>query len=138
MRKLLTIWISLILLLILSSCTTTKEGKQKVTKRVGQVIRLKNEYLEEYKKLHADTTPGVRDLLNKYHIHNFNIFLHKIDGEWYEFAYFEYTGDNYQEDMEKLAKEPRNIEWLKKCDPMQKPLEGADGWTQMEQIYFNK
>lgn len=138
MRKLLLIWISLSLLLLLSSCTTTKKEKQEVTKRVGQVIRLKGENLEEYKKLHADSTPGVRDLLNKYHLHNFNIFLHKIDGEWYEFAYFEYTGNNYQEDMKKLAQEPRNIEWLKKCDPMQKPLEGSEGWTQMERIYFNE
>ena len=36
-----------------------------------------------------------------------------------------------------LAKEPRTIEWLKVCDPMQKPLPGSKGWTDMERVYFN-
>lgn len=39
--------------------------------------------------------------------------------------------------MAKLAKEPRNIEWLKLCDPMQIPLEGEDGWAEMERVYYN-
>ncbi len=113
-------------------------GKNEDVKRVGMVIKLKPEHVEEYRKLHTDTNPGVRDLLNKYHMHNFNIFLHKIDGQWYEFAYYEYTGDDYEADMAKLAREPRNIEWLKKCDPMQSPLEGHESWAEMERIYFNK
>ena len=37
-----------------------------------------------------------------------------------------------------MAKEPRNIEWLKACDPMQVPLESYDGWAEMEQVYFNE
>lgn len=111
---------------------------QKVTKRVGMVIKLKPSKVEEYKALHADTNPGVRDLLNKYNMHNFSIFLKKIDGEYYEFAYYEYTGENYEKDMAELAQEPRNKDWLKKCDPMQIPLEGHESWAMMEQIYYNE
>lgn len=110
----------------------------KPVKRVGMVVGIKPEFIEQYKKLHADNSPGVRDLLSKYHMENFNIFLQKMpDGKWYEFGYYEYTGDDFAGDMAKLAKEPRNIAWLKMCDPMQDPLPGADGWTEMERVYFN-
>ncbi len=118
--------------LLLSGC-----GQKKEVKRVGMVVGIKPEVIEEYKRLHADDNPGVRDLLTKYHMHNFNIFLQEIDGKWYEFGYYEYTGDDFEADMAELDKEPRNIEWLKVCDPMQVPLPGAGGWTEMERVYFN-
>ncbi len=106
-------------------------------KRVGMVTQLKADKLEEYKRLHADSNPGVRDLLAKYHMHNFSIFLQQIEGKWYEFGYYEYTGADFDGDMARLAKEPRNIEWLKVCDPMQQPLPGSKGWTEMPRVYFN-
>ena len=114
-------------------CASTKN-----VKRVGMVIGLKPECVTEYKGVHDDSNPGVRDLLTKYHMHNFSIFLHKIDGKWYEFGYYEYTGDDFEGDMAKLGEEPRNIEWLKKCDPMQVPLKGEKGWAEMERAYFNE
>jgi L-rhamnose mutarotase len=112
-------------------------GGHKV-KRVGMVIGIKPEKIAEYKELHADSNPGVRDLLSKYHMHNFSIFLHKIEGRYYEFGYYEYTGDDYEGDMAKLAAEPRNKEWLKVCDPMQIPLKGEKSWAIMEQVYYNE
>lgn len=119
-------------------CQKTAPQKPRSVKRVGMVIGLKEDKIEEYKKVHADTNPGVRDLLNKYHMHNFSIFLQKMpDGKYYEFGYYEYTGDDFEGDMAKLAVEKRNIEWLKVCDPMQTPLPGADGWTEMERVYYN-
>ena len=111
--------------------------QRKDSKRVGMVIKIKPEYIEEYKALHADSNPGVRDLLTEANMHNFSIFLLQLDdGNWYEFGYYEYTGDDFEADRAKLNKHPRNIEWLKICDPMQIPLEGKEGWTEMEQIYF--
>ena len=115
-----------------ASCSPVGE-----VKRVGMVTQLRSNKLEAYQKLHADTNPGVRDLLTKYHMRNFSIYLQQIDGKWYEFGYYEYTGRNFEADMAALAKEPRNIEWLKACDPMQKPLPGSKGWTQMKRVYFN-
>jgi L-rhamnose mutarotase len=114
----------------------------KQVKRVGMVIGIRPEKIQEYKELHADSNPGVRDLLNKYNMHNFSIFLHEIDGKFYEFGYYEYTGNNYEEDMaklaaEKLAAEPRNKRWLKICDPMQVPLKGEKSWAIMERVYHN-
>ena len=71
-------------------------------------------------------------------MHNFSIFLHNIAGKWYEFGYYEYTGSDYQADMEKLNAEPRNKAWLKATDPLQTPLPGEKSWATMEQVYHNK
>ena len=102
------------------------------------VIQLKKDKIDEYKKLHANDYEGVRDLLLKYHMNNFSIFLHQLDdGNYYEFGYYEYTGDNFEEDMKLLAAEPRNEAWLKVCDAMQIPQEGYTSWTEMESIFFN-
>ena len=112
-------------------------SEQKKTKRVGMVVGIKPDKIDEYKKLHADSNPGVRDLLDKYHLHNFSIFLHQIEGKWYEFGYYEYTGDDFEADMARLTAEPRNQEWLEVCDPMQLSLEGEESWAIMEQVYYN-
>ncbi len=116
-----------------------EESDTKVTKRVGMVIKLKPEFIEEYKAIHAASNPGVRDLLTEANMHNFSIFLMQLeDGNYYEFGYYEYTGDDFEADMAELAKKDRNIEWLKVCDPMQIPLEGYDGWAEMELVYYNQ
>jgi L-rhamnose mutarotase len=104
--------------------------------RFGRVIGLREDRVEDYRSLHRGA--GVRDLLTAGNIRNFNIFLQRFpDGKLYEFAYFEYVGSDYEGDMARLAAEPRNVEWLKLCDPMQVPLPGSSGWTEMEQIFFN-
>ncbi|MFM7181943.1 MAG: L-rhamnose mutarotase [Verrucomicrobiales bacterium] len=106
-------------------------------KRVGMVVELRPEHMAEYRRLHADGHPGVRDLLSKYHLRNFSIFLHQVAGHWLEFGYYEYHGEDFDADMAALAAEPRNQEWLVRCNPMQAPLEGETGWATMEQMYFN-
>ncbi|UCF14267.1 MAG: L-rhamnose mutarotase [Phycisphaerales bacterium] len=136
----LTVLTSLIaVLLLVSGCAQMSKGyvMNKNVKRVGMVVGIKPDKIEEYKRLHADGNAGVRDLLNKYHMHNFSIFLTEIGGKWYEFGYYEYAGDDFDADMAELAKEPRNIEWLQICDPMQIPLEGETSWREMERVYFN-
>ena len=107
-------------------------------KRVGMVIKIRPEYVEQYLSLHHDAHPGVRDLLQKYYLRNFSIFMHKVGSEFFEFGYFEYTGSSFESDMAGLAAEQRNIEWLKLCDPMQIPLEGERGWAIMKPIFFNE
>jgi len=117
---------------------TSAGCRSKKIKRVGMVIGIKPDKIARYKALHADSNPGVRDLLNKYNMHNFSIFLHRIAGKWYEFGYYEYTGSNYEADMAKLDAEPRNKAWLKVTDPLQIPLAGEKSWATMEQVYYNK
>jgi L-rhamnose mutarotase len=110
----------------------------KSVKRVGMVIGVKPEKLAYYQELHADDNPGVRDLLVRYHIRNFSIFLrHLDDGRDYLFAYYEYVGEDYAGDFAKLAAEPRNQAWLALCDPCQIPLAGEKSWSVMESVYHN-
>lgn len=119
------------IIVVLAGC------QQAEVKRVGMVVGIKPEKIAQYKELHADSNPGVRDLLRKYHIRNFSIYLQEIDGKYYEFGYYEYTGKDFEADMAKLDAEPRNKEWLAICDPMQIPLEGYDSWAEMELVYRN-
>ena len=108
-------------------------------KRIGMVIKLDSTKMKQYLSLHADSNPGVRDLLIKYNMRNFSIFVTQLDdGNYYEFGYYEYTGKNYDADMAALAAEPRNIEWLKVCDPLQIPLKGETSWKKMKQVFLNK
>jgi L-rhamnose mutarotase len=140
MKTIKTMASALILLVLLSGCTRNNppEEVKKEVKRVGMVIKIKPECIEEYKAIHSDSNAGVRDLLIEANMRNFSIFLHQLDdGNWYEFGYYEYSGDDFEGDMAKLEANPRNIEWLKVCEPMQIPLEGYESWAEMEQMYFN-
>jgi len=106
--------------------------------RIGMVIGIKPDQMSAYEALHAASNAGVRDLLRKYHMHNFSIFVHKLgDGRYYLFGYYEYTGSDYKADMAKLAAEPRNQEWLSHTDPMQIPLAGEHSWAMMREVYHN-
>ncbi len=107
-------------------------------RRFGMVIELRSEKAEAYKALHADSNPGVRDLLSKYNIRNFSIFARKLDdGEECLFGCYEYTGDDHDADMAALAAESRNKAWLELCDPCQRPLEGETSWAEMAEVYHN-
>ena len=101
-------------------------------KRLGQVIELKEECLAEYTRVHADGFPGVRDLLAKWHLHNFSIFMQTVAGKRLLFLYGEYTGSDYAADMAGLSAEPRDIEWHKLCDPMQQSFNPLGGWLPMD------
>src|SRR5271166_271394 len=88
--------------------------------RIGMVIGIKADQISAYEALHAASNPGVRDLLDKYHMHNFSIYMRQLDdGKYYLFGYYEYTGTDYKAEMEKLAAEPRNQKWLSVTGPMQ-------------------
>ena len=107
-------------------------------KRIGMVIGIKPDQIEAYKKVHAASNPGVRDLLQKANMSNFSIFIRKLDdGRYYLFNYYEYVGSDFEGDMAKLAAEPRNNEWLLVTDAMQIPLEGQKTWALMEEVYHN-
>ncbi|NSW76012.1 MAG: L-rhamnose mutarotase [Candidatus Atribacteria bacterium] len=103
-------------------------------KRYGMVIRVKPEKLEEYKRLHANPWEGVLKTIKECNIRNYSIFYH--DG--YLFGYFEYTGDNYEEDMKKMAADPVTQEWWSLCKPCQEPLPSrkeGEWWAEMEEVF---
>lgn len=102
--------------------------------RFGSVIRLKPERYEEYKKLHAAVWPGVLSMIKQCNIRNYTIY-HKDN---LLFSYFEYTGDDYEADMRKMAADPLTQKWWDICKPCQEPLESRrkdEWWADMEEMF---
>lgn len=103
-------------------------------KRYGQVIKVKPEYLEKYKELHANPWPEVNRKIRECNIRNYSIFYR--DG--YLFSYLEYVGENFEKDMAKMAADPMTQKWWKETDPCQEPVDSAGPgvwWADMEEVY---
>jgi len=103
-------------------------------KRYGQLIGVKPDRLEEYKKYHANIWPEILDMIRECNIQNYSIYYK--DGML--FAYLEYVGDDFDADMAKMAADPKTQEWWDIMMPMQEPLETrAEGewWANMEQVF---
>lgn len=102
--------------------------------RLGTVIRLKPDKYEEYKKLHANVWPKVRETIKACNIRNYSIYYK--DGLL--FSYYEYVGNDYKADMKKMAEDPTTQQWWEVCDPLQEPLESAaddEWWAEMEELF---
>jgi L-rhamnose mutarotase len=110
-------------------------------KRYGMVIGLRSEKLEEYKALHAAVWPEVLQRIRLCHIRNYSIYLRQLDdGQHYLFAYFEYTGTDFDADMAAMAADEATQRWWALCEPCQKPLEGrarGDWWAHMEEVFHS-
>jgi L-rhamnose mutarotase len=103
------------------------------------VIGVKPDRLDDYKKLHANPWPSVNKALKDAHIRNYSIYLTQLDdGNWRLFSYFEYTGDNFDADMKKLAATDDVQRWWKETEPCQIPLrtrKADEWWKGMEEVY---
>lgn len=103
-------------------------------KRYGQVIRLQQGVLEKYKEYHASIWPEVAAQISASHIQNYSIY-HK-DG--FLFAYFEYTGTNFDEDMARMGEDPKTQQWWAIMKPMQEPISArapGEWWADMEECF---
>jgi len=128
----------LILLGLLAGCTPSSPKKQ--PRHFGWVTGLKPEKAAYYKQLHSQPWPGVNKMLKESRIQNFSIHLKEIEGKQYLFAYLEYTGDDFDADMKKLAADPETQRWWKETDSCQSPLPEAAAkgkiWADMEEVYY--
>jgi L-rhamnose mutarotase len=108
-------------------------------KRFGSVIGANEDKIDEYKKLHAEVWPGVLDMIKKCNIQNYSIYLRKLpEGKYYLFSYFEYTGENFDADMARMAADETTQKWWELCKPCQLPLsDRAEGqwWAEMEEVF---
>jgi len=99
------------------------------------VIGVKPGKIEEYKKLHAAVWPDVLKMIKNCNIRNYSIYLK--DNQL--FSYFEYTGDDFKADMEKMAADPVTQQWWAVCKPCQEPLETrkeGEWWAEMEEVFY--
>lgn len=105
--------------------------------RYACVIRLRDEKLEEYKRLHAEVWPAVYHRLSLSNLRNFSIYLRELPGGHFLFMYYEYVGTDHAADMKKVAEDPTTQEWWKLTDPCQEPIANhapGDWWSMMEEV----
>ena len=89
--------------------------------RMGMVLGLKPEKVEEYKRLHAAVWPEVLSMISACNIKNYSIFLKEPENLL--FSYFEYHGTDFAADSAKMAADPKTQEGWSVCMPCQEPLE---------------
>ena len=107
--------------------------------RYGWVIGVKEDRIEEYKRLHADVWPDVLQMIKECNLQNYSIYLRKLpDGKHYLFSYVEYVGADFEADMAKMAADETTQKWWAVCKPCQEPLPDlAEGewWADMEEVF---
>ena len=107
-----------------------------MVQRMGMVIGVRPEKLEEYKRLHAEPWPEMDAALSAANIRNYSIFLR--EPEMLLFGYWEYVGSDYAADMKVLDGLAISKKWLALTDPCQAPLKTAapgEWWSTMPEIY---
>ncbi|NLX12603.1 MAG: L-rhamnose mutarotase [Phycisphaerales bacterium] len=121
---------------ITCGCARTEGNVQ----RYGCVIGVRQDRIEDYKKIHAEVWPGVLALLRECNIRNYSIYLGEVaPDQYYLFSYFEYAGDDFEKDMEKMKADPTTQKWWELCDPMQSPVptrREGEWWHVMEEVFY--
>ncbi|KAF2637227.1 rhamnose mutarotase [Massarina eburnea CBS 473.64] len=119
--------------------TSTNQGPR----RIGQWLYLKPSEIEAYKKCHAEVWPKVLEQIKDSNIKDYSIYL-TLTPRPTLFASFKYVGNAFDEDMARMAANPKVQEWWKMTDGMQEsPVEGATGsasgpgwWGQTEEVFY--
>ena len=121
------------------SAETTSAADKKI-ERFGMVTGLKPEKTAYYKELHAAVWPGVLKKIKECNIQNYSIYLKEIEGKPYLFSYFEYSGNDFDADMKKMAADTTTQRWWRETDPTQIPLPDAAAkkqtWSWMEEVLY--
>ena len=85
--------------------------------RMGHILGLKAEAIDEYKRIHAAVWPEILAMISACNIRNYSIFLKEPENLL--FAYWEYHGADFAADAAKMAADPRTQDWWAICMPMQ-------------------
>lgn len=104
--------------------------------RMGMVIGVKPEKLEEYRRLHAEPWPELNAALSAANITNYSIFLREPENLL--FGYWEYVGSDFEGDLKKLGALELNKRWLALTDLCQAPLvsrKPGEWWASMVEVY---
>ena len=98
------------------------------------IVRLAPGKIDEYRELHRNVWPGVVEMIHACHISSYSIYY--MDG--FLFSYYEYDGDNYERDMQKMAEDPTTKQWWALCEPCLNlsAIQSEGGWwAVMEEVF---
>ncbi|KAI7784621.1 hypothetical protein LA080_009558 [Diaporthe eres] len=128
------------------SATPLSEAQTRVRhpgRRFAQIVKLKPEYYDKYKEVHAAVWPEVLRQIKACNIVDYSIF-HDSDSNIL-FATFKYVGYDYAGDMERMRENPKVREWWKMTDEFQESLvpgakSSEDGepswWKPVEEVFY--
>ena len=109
-------------------------------KRYGMVTRVLPGRLEEYTRLHADVWPGVLAKIEQCNIRNYSIHAGQLpDGHDYLFSYFEYIGEDFEADMQRMAEHEETQRWWAVCKPLLEPvtpLAPGEVWAPLDEVFY--
>ena len=100
----------------------------------GQVGRLKPEKIADYEALHAAPWQEVLQTIHDCNLRDYSIFRH---GDMV-FAYFVYIGEDYEADMEKMARCPYTQKWWTHTKPCFEKFAmdpGSEFYADMKRIF---
>lgn len=101
--------------------------------RVGFVLKVKSDRLEEYKKRHKQVWPEMLDALRETGWHNYSLFLR---GDGLLFGYLETP--NFDQALAEMAEKDINAHWQAEMAPFFEALEGQrpdEGMLQLEEVF---
>jgi L-rhamnose mutarotase len=90
-------------------------------KRVGFLLKVREDKIEEYEKRHEAVWPEMREALRRTGWHNYSLFLR---GDGLLFGYFE-TPESFEAALDGMAKEEINARWQDSMAPYFEGLGGA-------------
>ena len=104
--------------------------------RMGMVIGIAPDRIEEYKALHVAVWPQILAALQAANVRNYTIFLREPENLL--FGYWEYNGQDYDADMRLVAAQPDMHKWWALCSPCQVPLASRkddEHWAMMAPVF---
>jgi L-rhamnose mutarotase len=104
-------------------------------KRIGFLLKVKKDMLEEYKARHKEVWPEMKAALTRTGWHNYSLFL-TDDGLL--FGYFE-TEVSLQAAVEGMSKEEVNDRWQSWMAPFFENIGGKhadEGMLELEQVFY--
>jgi L-rhamnose mutarotase len=99
-------------------------------KRIGFLLKVKPEMMEEYKKHHEAVWPEMLDALRRTGWHNYSLFM-RDDGLL--FGYVE-AAESFQASLDAMAKEEINLKWQAFMKPYFEALGGARPDETMQEL----
>ncbi|KAK1641426.1 hypothetical protein BDP81DRAFT_310793 [Colletotrichum phormii] len=112
-------------------------------RRIAQIVKLKPEFIDKYKEVHANVWPEVLKQIKECNIVDYSIW-HEPDSRIL-FATMKYVGYDFAGDMEKMKENPKVREWWAMTDGWQESLvPGAVSseagepawWKPVEEVFF--
>ena len=100
-------------------------------KRIATISKLVPGTADDYIELHKNVWPGVVQAGHDAHMQNFSIYRF---GD-YLFSYYEYAGDDYDEDMRRKAALPVSQEWQEATGKYRQIMEEDRRYIELEEIW---